>query len=189
MNIVTKDNNDRVMFFIDMRNVVKGSRDATGSGLVDYANMVDLLAGGRRITAAYIFDGRQESKKMYDALSYQGFRVVTRDAWQPDENIQKEVDMAMGTEMVSQAMTGSFDVAVVVSGDRDFLPAVEKVQSCGKRVEVAAFENSLSRYMLRGCDGYTYLDTLPIVTLDSETEIVDEDNGEGSVDAAEAEAF
>ncbi len=189
MSIVTTDKNDRVMFFVDIRNVINGCRETTGTDRIEYTRMVDHLADGRRVTGAYIFDGEEESKLLHNVLAYQGFRVVTRDSGDYDEKVQKEVDVALACELIRQTMSDSFDVAIVVSGDRDFLAAIEMVQSCGKRVEVAAFERCLSKRMMRGCDAFTFLDSLPIVILDSERETEEaEDNGTSS-EKPEAEAF
>ncbi len=73
----------------------------------------------------------------------------------------------MACEMVAHAYKNSFDVAIVVSGDRDFVPAIQHIQSTGKRVEVAAYEDAFSNEMLRMCDVYHKLDNLPILRIDS----------------------
>jgi hypothetical protein len=39
---------------------------------------------------------------------------------------EKCVDMAVGTELVLRSYTGELDSAIVVSGDRDFYPAIER---------------------------------------------------------------
>ncbi len=188
MSIVSKDKNDRVMFFVDIRNVINGCKEATGCDRVEYGRMVDYLADGRKVAAAYIFDGAGESKKLHKALAYQGFRIMTRNSFDPDEKVQKEVDVALACMLTKHATQDDFDVAVVVSGDRDFLFAVELVQSMGKRVEVASFEACFSKHMLRGCDDFTYLDTLPIVVMESEEEETEEEET-AMGEPTEAEAF
>jgi uncharacterized protein (TIGR00288 family) len=81
--------------------------------------------------------------------------------------VQKEVDVAMACRMVTHAMKDSYDVAVVVSGDRDFVPAIEAVQEAGKRAEVASFEETFSKEMLKVCDTYHKLDSMPIIRIDT----------------------
>jgi uncharacterized LabA/DUF88 family protein len=43
------------------------------------------------------------------------------------------------------AWENAYDVAILVSGDADYVGAVSKVMSKGRNVEVAAFLHSLSR--------------------------------------------
>ncbi len=189
MSIVTRNGNDRVMFFVDIRNVINGCKETAGTDRMDFAKLVEYLADGRTVTGAYIFDGEDESKMLHNLLAYQGFRVVTRDSGDYDERVQKEVDVSLACELIKQTFANSFDVAVVVSGDRDFLPAVEMVQSCGKRVEVAAFEKCLSKRMMRGCDFFSFLDSLPIVMLDSERPEEETGGGSDTAEIPQAEAF
>ena len=47
---------------------------------------------------------------------------------------EKGVDVALACEMVRLAQANAFDVAYLLSGDADFVPAVEVVRSFGKRV-------------------------------------------------------
>ncbi len=185
MPLLTDNSVDRVMFFIDLQNVLMGS----GAGpqfQLDLYRMVLDLAGHRRIMAAYVFDstyvGDDSLKRLLDRLRYIGFRVVdrrsselvntdVRDSSSTRRAIQKEVDVALGCTMVVQAMKDSYDVAVVVSGDRDFVPAIEMVQDAGKRVEVASFEQNFSQALLRVADTYHKLDPMPIIRMDTRIEV------------------
>ena len=60
-------------------------------------------------------------------------------------------------------MLDNFDVAVVVSGDRDFVPSIEMVRGLGKQVEVAAFSGALSARLRRSADRSVLLEELPII--------------------------
>jgi uncharacterized LabA/DUF88 family protein len=52
---------------------------------------------------------------------------------------EKGVDTRIATEMISHAWENTYDVAVVVSGDRDFVPVVEFLQTKGRNVIQAGF--------------------------------------------------
>lgn len=52
---------------------------------------------------------------------------------------EKGVDTRIATEMISQAWEDAYDVAVVVSADRDFAPVIEFIQTKGKNVIHAGF--------------------------------------------------
>lgn len=79
--------------------------------------------------------------------------------------------MQTATELVTGALRDTYDVAIVVSGDRDFVPAVERVRSEGKRVEVAFFgdattpgaKSAFSHYLQRAADRVHNMDELPVL--------------------------
>ena len=73
----------------------------------------------------------------------------------------------MACEMLEHALLNHYDVAIVVSGDRDFVPAIQRVQAAGKRVEVAAFENVYNDECKRAADVYYVLDKMPIMSMSS----------------------
>ena len=52
---------------------------------------------------------------------------------------EKRVDTRLVAELIQYAANGAFDAAVLVSGDDDFVPAVEAVNALGKRVWVATW--------------------------------------------------
>lgn len=52
---------------------------------------------------------------------------------------EKGVDTRLATEMISHAWEDAYDLAVVVSADRDFAPVIEFLQAKGKNVIHAGF--------------------------------------------------
>jgi len=53
--------------------------------------------------------------------------------------VEKGIDTAIATDMISLAWEGAWDVAVLVSSDRDFIPVVTFLSGKGKRVLNAHF--------------------------------------------------
>ena len=53
--------------------------------------------------------------------------------------VEKGVDTAMVTDMIKLAWEQSYDIAVLVSSDRDFIPAVEFLDSKGIKIVNAGF--------------------------------------------------
>jgi uncharacterized LabA/DUF88 family protein len=53
--------------------------------------------------------------------------------------IEKGVDTAIVTDMIQLAWEDSYDIAVLVTSDRDFIPAVEFLASKGKKIVHAGF--------------------------------------------------
>lgn len=152
--------NERVMVFIDIRNVTGVMKHFDIRGKVDFVHLTETVAEGRNVMAAYVFDGEDLSydKRFHDSLRFEGFSVITRNSYNPDENRQKEVDSSMVCGIVSNAYKDNYDTAIIVSGDRDFLPAVELVMSLGKKVEIAGFTMTMSNILSESGDVYHDLD-------------------------------
>lgn len=165
---------DKVMVFIDLRNMLKSVETMEPELFkLDFGLLTRILVGNRELVAAYIFDTKMPygmddaSKRLHDSLSYQGFRVMTRESYNPLRKEQKEVDVAMACEMLAHALRDHYDVAIVASGDGDFVPAVQQVQAAGKMVEVAAFTNTLNGRLRRFADTFYELEGLPILRIDN----------------------
>lgn len=175
MALLSNRADDRVMIFIDYRNVEDGTLGLNHNTTLDLIRMTHVLTGPRSLVAAYVFDARSRFllKKsdpawlLHERLRDYGFRVVARDCLDENRAIQKEVDVAMASEIIVHALMDHYDVAIIVSGDRDFVPAIQHVQAAGKRVEVAAFENALSDESKRVSDIYYQLDKIPLLSLKS----------------------
>ena len=170
MSLVSKTKDEKVMVFIDVRNIIRSmKRECPGPFMVDFVELVKQLSGNRNLRGAYCFDGKgtkdnpTENIVFHKNLQKDGFRMIVRDSYDSDEREQKEVDVSMALEMYEQAVNNGFDTAIIVSGDRDFVPAVEKLQSLGKKVEVASFYSSRSSDLYRAADECYNLSKLPII--------------------------
>ena len=184
ISIISYDKEDRVMIFIDLRNMTKSIGTDIKFSRLDFVRMATYLRGPRKLVAAYIFDSKgvleaeDKSKRFHDYLRHMGFRVIARNSYDTAKDEQKEVDVAMAVQMVVHALKDNYDVAIVVSGDRDFLPAVQEIQAAGKKVEVAAFDTSLSSDLSLEADNIHKLETLPLLTLFNPVEDIAMTDGE-----------
>jgi len=59
-------------------------------------------------------------------------------------------DVCLATDLIKGAYENLYDIAIIVSGDADFIPAINLVQKNGKKVINAFFPKS-SSYLLRNC--------------------------------------
>lgn len=172
MSLLSENSRDRVMLFMDLQNILR-SVEAIGTLKLDldFYTMAVQLTGTRQLVAAYAFDTRRpfgvedRFRKFHDKLRYMGFRIVAREAYDEARHEQKEVDVALACEMVAHAFRDNYDVAILVSGDRDFIPAIQHVQASGKRVEVAAFANSVGEEMRRSADRFHELERMPLLQM------------------------
>ncbi|HIH51463.1 MAG TPA: NYN domain-containing protein [Nanoarchaeota archaeon] len=58
----------------------------------------------------------------------------------------------MAVDLVENAYEDNFDIAVLVSGDGDFVPAVRSVKKRNKVIKNVYFKNSSSRNLKNFCD-------------------------------------
>ncbi|MGI8855275.1 MAG: NYN domain-containing protein [Thermomicrobiales bacterium] len=133
------DEADRIAIFFDMSNLYFAARDM---GIrIDYARLLDFLTSGRRLHRAYAYLGYnpedESSHSFITWLKRNGFRVKTKALRRfEDGSTKANLDMELAIDLLTQAP--HIDVAIVVSGDGDFVNLVDAAQNAGLRVEVAA---------------------------------------------------
>src|SRR5947208_12038389 len=75
-----------------------------------------------------------------------------------EHTTEKRVDTRLVADIIQYAAIGAFDVAVLVSGDDDFVPAVEAVNALGRQVWVATWSaEELSKDLRVKCFGHIHL--------------------------------
>ena len=67
-------------------------------------------------------------------------------------------DIRMAIDAIDLLYSSPVDTFVIVSGDADFLPLVNKLRSSGKMVIGAGRQKSTSATLVKACDRYYYLD-------------------------------
>lgn len=100
--------------------------------------------------------------KFYEVLQYNGPKVILKKLKKHKEGdyYQKGVDIYIASDMLSLAFENGYDMAVMVSGDADFIEVIDKIQEKGKLVYLACFEEGKSFELQRICDGFVCLDKL-----------------------------
>lgn len=170
---------DRIMIFIDGSNLFHSWRRVTKEFL-DVAKMVDILKEGRNLIRAYYFHSecvppKSEEIKFHDWLRYRGLEVITRplkfrssgieckkcgNFFTRNIRVEKGVDVALVTNMLSFGFRNVYDTVILVSGDEDYIGAIEELKHLGKKVEIAAFEGSISNNLRKKADKFVSLDKL-----------------------------
>jgi len=152
----------RVEIFFDLYNIYAHIRN---KGLkLDYLEMVNRLAEGRQITAKFVFDAYEQhgfdpSRRVHEKLRHNGFILILRP-YDPNKKKQKGVDSRLTLEMYKRARDDMYDIALMITGDGDFVPVCEDVQALGKKVEVAAFDGMTSFELKKVADRYHDLRTV-----------------------------
>jgi uncharacterized LabA/DUF88 family protein len=75
----------------------------------------------------------------------------------------KGVDIMLTKDLLSNAFLDNYDVALLLTGDADYVPVIEEIQRLGKSVVVLFYEDPsvrISSDLLNACDGFAGLDEL-----------------------------
>lgn len=71
--------------------------------------------------------------------------------------VEKGVDTALAVDLIEYGLDNTYDRAILVAGDADFVPAVELIQRTGKQVVHAFFKGTASELMT-ACWSHVFMD-------------------------------
>jgi uncharacterized LabA/DUF88 family protein len=122
---------------------------------IDYVTLLKSATAGRDFVRAYAYTGldpENENQRQFHAfLARSGYKVISKDIRKyGDGRIKANLDIELVVDMMR--MAEKLDIAVVVSGDGDFAPAIYAVQQQGVRVEVISFRGNTSSDLIDAAD-------------------------------------
>src|SRR5688572_13939997 len=143
----------RVAVFIDGNNLFHAARFHNVD--IDYNKLLRVLLGDGRLLRAFFYTGvdagaeRQQGFLLW--MRRNGFRVVQKELKTFYDGTRKaNLDVEIAVDMLSLA--GCYDTAVLVSGDEDFVYAVNAVAYKGCRVVVAGFRSNTAPKLIDVAD-------------------------------------
>ena len=143
----------RVAVFIDGNNLFHAARFHAID--IDYNKLLRILLGDGRLLRAFFYTGvdagaeRQQGFLLW--MRRNGFRVVQKELKTFYDGTRKaNLDVEIAVDMLSLA--GRYDTAVLVSGDEDFVYAINAVAYKGCRVEVAGFRSNTAPRLIDVAD-------------------------------------
>jgi len=143
----------RAAVFIDGMNLFHASRFHNIS--IGYNQLLRILLGDGRLLRAFFYTGvdvgaeRQQGFLLW--MRRNGFRVVQKELKTFYDGTRKaNLDVEIAVDMLSLA--GRYDTAVLVSGDEDFVYAINAVAYKGCRVEVAGFRSNTAPRLIDVAD-------------------------------------
>ena len=143
----------RVAVFIDGNNLFHAARFHNID--IDYNKLLRILLGDGRLLRAFFYTGvdagaeRQQGFLLW--MRRNGFRVVQKELKTFYDGTRKaNLDVEIAVDMLSLA--GRYDTAVLVSGDEDFVYAINAVAYKGCRVEVAGFRSNTAPKLIDVAD-------------------------------------
>lgn len=126
----------------------------------DWRKILNLLTQDRQLVRAIAYSPVHddpgvsiETQRFVEPFLDRGYKVVTKPLKRfADGSIKANVDIELALDVIE--MIDRLDVVVLISGDGDFQPMVELVQSKGVRVEVCAVGSSTASNLRHAADSY-----------------------------------
>ncbi|MCE9585416.1 NYN domain-containing protein [Candidatus Nomurabacteria bacterium] len=159
---VIKHKEQRVGVFIDTQNLYHSARNLYKARVNFGAVLKEAVAGRKLVRAvAYVITTEAgDEKNFFDALSKLGIETKTKDL-QIFAGGSKKADWDVGLAVDAIKMANRLDAVVIISGDGDFIPLVEYLQTMGVQVEVVSFGKSTSSKLREAVDDFVDLSENP----------------------------
>ena len=163
-------NDERVAIFIDGSNLFATAERLNPPVRVDILRLRDLLTAGRWHVRTCFFGSistppRESQLNFLEKLRTFHIEVFTKELKYRGQDsqgkpifVEKGVDVALVTTMLSMVFRNDLDVAIIVGGDQDYAQAIKEVKSAGKRVEIAFFEHATGKELKYSSDNFLPLD-------------------------------
>ena len=141
-----------VAMFVDVANMYYAARGQDVD--VDYVALLKHATKGRDLIRAYAYTGldpeNENQRKFIDFLAKNGYKPVVKDIRKfGDGRMKANLDIELVVDLFRLA--DRMDIAVIVSGDGDFAPAIRALQDKGVRCEVISFKPNTSSDLV-ACD-------------------------------------
>ena len=154
-----------VAVFVDVANIFYAAKAAGVD--IDYVTLLKSATAGRDLVRAYAYTGldpdNENQRNFHDFLRRSNYKVVSKDIRKyGDGKVKANLDIELVVDMMKTAR--NLDIAVLVSGDGDFAPAIRAVQEMGVRVEVVSFKGNTSSDLIEAAD--QFLDITQIARVD-----------------------
>ncbi len=157
-----------VAVFVDVANIFYAAKAAGAD--IDYVTLLKAAVAGRDFVRAYAYTGldpeNENQRNFHSFLARHGYKVVSKDIRKyGDGKVKANLDIELVVDMMKTAR--NLDVAIVVSGDGDFAPAIRAVQEMGVRVEVISFRGNTSSDLIEAAD--VFYDITQIAKVDHDS--------------------
>lgn len=144
---------DRVMIFCDGSYLFHSLQDREER--LHYGRLKEELSLNEKLIRALFYGSSPEDKRpkqeaFYNNLKHLGWDVKIYPLKEVEgvRSKEKQVDIALVTDMLLYGHENLYDIAVLITGDKDYRPAVWAVKEMGKRVKIAGFKDSMAQELI-----------------------------------------
>jgi uncharacterized LabA/DUF88 family protein len=150
----------RTICFIDKSYIFRGSYKHQWR--VDFRKLVEVLSRHGAVWQTYFFASEEDPPNSDQTNLYKYLKLALHfevnlyplrkrqmrcnacgNEW--SSYSEKAAAIGMASTLVSLGYNNAFDTAILVTGDSDFLDPIQTVKSLGKRIELAAWRDSIAQ--------------------------------------------
>lgn len=158
---------ERVCIFIDGSNLYYNLKRINKT-IADFLDYIPIIINNKKLVFVFYYDALLNvgiSKKAYweQQRCFEILRKIPKVKFVLCKRKKLKIkgdDVSLAVDWVSCAYEDISDTAILVSGDGDFIPAIKKAISLGKKVESVYFNKSCSLELKRVCTKAFCLDKL-----------------------------
>ena len=158
--------NQRVAVFLDIQNLYYSARD-TFNRKVNFEKVLHMVLRDRILVRAIAYLVKLQGvdqKGFINTLKHIGYQVRVKEpkifkSIDEQGNLWTTIkaDWDMGIAMDAIAMAEKVDVAILASGDGDFVDLVRYLHTKGVKVEIAAFKQTAAKELIEIADEFVDL--------------------------------
>jgi len=157
----------RVIIFIDHANIFHNIDNLKIR--INYMKLKEVFTQNHHLVGIFMYMGIPNKilPKKLNFLKYlkaQGFVIQPKPVIVSPTGIKKQkgVDIFIYKDIIELAEADTYDKAILVSGDSDFLDAVRKLNELNKEIEIWSFKKSISRALIdeAGHENVYYIDNI-----------------------------
>ena len=141
----------RAMVFIDFDNINIPARQ-NGIKYMNFNGLRNKLCEGHRAVGCTVYLHSKMASLVHQ-IQKSGLEVQIISP-------NKSVDGRLIFDLLTNAHDNRFDIAIIASGDRDFVPVLQRIKSYNKEVFVASFRSNLAHALTSTADKVIYLDDI-----------------------------
>jgi len=167
---------ERVAIFIDASNFYHSTKRLNVVNRINFQKLSDELVGNRDLIRVFYYNSPLDisvdsetywkQQKFFNKLSsIPKFKIILSKSRKTrrDGEIVYEVkgdDTHLVSDLVGEAYENTYDTAIIVSGDEDFISPIKRVRKLGKKIENAWFSSSSSFNLRNACDTSIHLNKI-----------------------------
>lgn len=137
---------------------------------IDYEKLKRKIEGyddDWELTRPYFYGSIPKNPKpsqeaFHNSLQYMGYetKIFQLSEHSGEFREEKEVDIALATDVLLFGHRDNYDIAVILTGDKDYKPAIQAIKDMGKTVIVSSFECVMADVLRKVADNYICLDDI-----------------------------
>ncbi len=158
--MIVRNPSQRVAVLVDVQNLYYSAKNLH-KAKINFKNLLNLAVQGRTLTRAIAYvinaDPTGEENEFFEAVNLAGFETKEKPL-QIFYGGAKKGDWDVGIAIDAVRLAPKVDSIILCSGDGDFRPVVNYLQSAGCLVEVVAFKKTANNDLMEEVDDFTDID-------------------------------